>query len=405
LINTKNFSIIIPAYNEENAIESIIKRCFEAKENIISKTDINDIEIIVVSDGSTDATAEIAKKFVPQIKLIAYPDNRGYGRAIKIGFESAIGDIVSFLDADGTCEPSYFADMILKLKKENADICIGSRMGPNSKMPIVRKVGNIFFRFLINLIAKSDISDAASGMRIIKKEKLPCIYPLPDGLHFTPGMSSKAVMDPELKIVEIDMAYKERQGKSKLSVVKDGFRFLKIIITTALTYKPLQVLTPLSLILFIISFLFGIALATSYLVKNEFGYINQIYYLFGTIVFGLSGIILLGIASFVDKTIASLHKNFERYKSYRIRRFLPFRTLWIISLALLLGGILLNFQLLISLRTIHSISMGWKYVFVSSFLVLLGITCFIIGVADYILNLASKRLQFLYYKKTEKKSL
>ena len=104
-------SIIIPAYNEENAIAEIIERCLRERENIVRETPVEEVEIIVVNDGSSDKTAEIAKQF-KEISLINFAKNRGYGAAIKSGFEKAEGDIVSFLDADGTCDPNILLECV-----------------------------------------------------------------------------------------------------------------------------------------------------------------------------------------------------------------------------------------------------------------------------------------------------
>ena len=232
-------SIIIPAYNEEDAIANIIERCLKERDTIVRETPVERVEIIVVNDGSHDKTPEIARQF-NEISLISYAKNRGYGAAIKAGFEKATGTIVSFLDADGTCDPNYFVGMCNTLIAEDADIVIGSRMTPESKMPKVRRIGNLLYVALINLLGDTKITDSASGMRVIKKSSLEKIYPLPDGLHFTPSMSCRAVMDENIKILEIPMRYEERVGESKLGVIRDGIRFLKTIIDIALTYEPFK---------------------------------------------------------------------------------------------------------------------------------------------------------------------
>ncbi len=97
-------SIVIPAYNEEDAIGDIVDRCISEKSNIIKKTPVEGIEIIVVNDGSKDKTGEIIKGYSKEVKLITFERNRGYGAALKAGFEEASGDLVSFLDADGLCK-------------------------------------------------------------------------------------------------------------------------------------------------------------------------------------------------------------------------------------------------------------------------------------------------------------
>ena len=117
-------TIVIPALNEEQAIGSIIERCLAAREGIIARSPVDKIEIIVVSDGSTDRTVQIASTF-DEIKLIVFPENRGYGAAIKEGFESSSGDLVGFLDADGTCDPDMFTELCSALVAKGASVDSG----------------------------------------------------------------------------------------------------------------------------------------------------------------------------------------------------------------------------------------------------------------------------------------
>lgn len=234
------FSIVIPALNEEKAVQSILKRSLAAAEGSLKSAGlgIDKVEVILVNDGSRDATAKLARE-ISGVTVIDHPHNKGYGAAIKTGFEAAAGEWLGFLDADGTCDPEFFVELLHLAKRENLDIACGSRMHSTSRMPPVRILGNWLFRTLVNLIAGSSVTDVASGMRIMKRASLDKIYPLPDGLNFTPAMSVRAILDPGLRIGELPMPYEERVGRSKLSVVKDGFRFLGIILDTAITYRPL----------------------------------------------------------------------------------------------------------------------------------------------------------------------
>ena len=100
-------TIVIPALNEEEAIENTIIQCQAIVGEIIVKTKIAEVQIIVVSDGSTDNTVEITKR-ISGIELIIFEKNKGYGAAIKAGWELGQGDYLAFLDADGTCDPKYF---------------------------------------------------------------------------------------------------------------------------------------------------------------------------------------------------------------------------------------------------------------------------------------------------------
>ena len=221
-------NIVIPALNEEDAIASIIERSLAARHTIIQDSPVIDVEIIVVNDGSTDRTAEIAARY-DDVRLISFEKNRGYGAAIKRGFAESSGEIVGFLDADGTCDPVFFATLCRALLEERAAIALGSRLGPDSQMPRVRRLGNRVYALILSALSNRVVTDTASGMRVIRREMLRHLYPLPDGLNFTPAMSARALMDNRLKIVECPMAYKERIGESKLHVVKDGMRFLRTI--------------------------------------------------------------------------------------------------------------------------------------------------------------------------------
>ena len=98
--------IAIPALNEEDSIQSIITRSLAARSHILSHSPVTQVDITVVSDGSTDRTVEFASKFADQIHLIVFERNRGYGAAIKEAWEQSDADLLGFLDADGTCSTS-----------------------------------------------------------------------------------------------------------------------------------------------------------------------------------------------------------------------------------------------------------------------------------------------------------
>ena len=232
-------TIVIPALNEEESIGTTMRRCLDARQHIRHAGHVEQVEIIVVSDGSTDRTAEIAETIAAQeamVRVIVFPKNRGYGAAIKEGFRTGSGELVAFLDADGTCDPNCFAEMCRVLQKQDAAIVLGSRMGAGNQMPKVRRLGNHMYALLLGFLSGKAVSDTASGMRVIRRASLGDLYPLPDGLHFTPAMSARAVMG-ELRIVEVPMPYAERVGESKLKVFRDGIRFLLAIGDAMLLYR------------------------------------------------------------------------------------------------------------------------------------------------------------------------
>jgi hypothetical protein len=233
-------SIVIPALNEKDGVAAVIRRVLDL-ESELQVAGIDQLELIIVDDGSHDGTAAVVSSF-PTVRLIQHSVNRGYGAAIKTGFNQARGEFLAFLDADGTYPPEYFADLFRIALRENADVVVGSRRsGGASQMPLVRRVGNLLLSSLVSLIGNHRVADPASGMRLLRRSALPRLYPLPDGLNFTPVMSTRSVHEG-LKVVEFPISYKERVGRSKLSVVRDGTRFLKTILWTSLEYNPVRVL-------------------------------------------------------------------------------------------------------------------------------------------------------------------
>lgn len=237
-------SVVIPAYNEENGISEIALRVL-AVEPALKGAGVDKLELLVVDDGSRDKTAEVASG-IPGVSLIRHPKNKGYGAALKTGFSKASGELIGFLDADGTYPPEYFPQLCQAALK-GTDLVIGSRMaGAESQMPLTRRIGNFFFATLLTLLGRQKVTDSASGMRVFKKEILEQIYPLPDGLNLTPVMSTRALHEG-IKIEEVPIPYSERVGRSKLSVIRDGRIFLQSMVWTALSYNPVRILGLLGL--------------------------------------------------------------------------------------------------------------------------------------------------------------
>lgn len=247
-------SIVIPAWNEEDGILEIMKRVNDVKAGL-KEVGVDQLELIVVDDGSDDRTASIVEAYA-HARLVRHATNRGYGAALKSGFKAANGSLLAFLDADGTYPPEYFPELC-KAAMNGADLVVGSRRsGKISEMPLVRKIGNFLWSNLVTLISNHRVIDPASGMRVFPRESLEKLYPLPDGLNFTPVMSTRAVHEG-LVINELPIPYSERQGDSKLSVVHDGIRFLQTILWTAMNYNPVRIFGAIGVGLIGISLLIG----------------------------------------------------------------------------------------------------------------------------------------------------
>ena len=183
----------------------------------------------------------------PQVRLIRHAGNRGYGAALKTGFAAAQYSLIGFLDADATYPPEEFPQLCRAVLVDGADLVIGSRMaGADSEMPKVRRLGNAFFANLLSLIGRTPVSDSASGMRVFRRDVLDLLSPLPDGLNLTPVMSTRAVHEG-ISVAERPIRYRERVGESKLSVTRDGLRFLTTMVSTALAYNPVRIFGALGL--------------------------------------------------------------------------------------------------------------------------------------------------------------
>ena len=232
-------SVVIPALNEEDGIAEIVDRVLAIAPEL-AEVGVANLELLVVDDGSQDRTPEIVRSYA-DVRLLQHEANKGYGAALKTGFAVAEGQLLAFLDADGTYPPERFPALCTEALN-GGDLVVGSRRsGADSHMPVMRKIGNFIWSNLITILGGAQVTDPASGMRVFKREVLERLYPLPDGLNLTPIMSTRAIHEG-VKLVEVPIPYAERLGRSKLSVVRDGSLFLSSIIWTILTYNPVRIL-------------------------------------------------------------------------------------------------------------------------------------------------------------------
>jgi len=383
-------SVVIPAYNEEQGIKEISERVLKIIDGL-KQVGVDALELIVVDDGSSDKTAQIAAG-IKGVCLIEHEQNRGYGAALKTGFKHSKGELISFLDADGTYPPEYFPQLC-DAALNGAGLVIGSRMqGTDSQMPFTRRVGNFFFANLLTLIGSQKVTDSASGMRVFKREILEKLYPLPDGLNLTPVMSTRALHEG-IDICEVPIPYSERVGRSKLSVVNDGSLFLKSIIWTALSYNPGRILGALGILGFLVTLAVGIGIVVARLqgvtTIGPWGvaalFLAVISAVGGLSVFSLGVLFNYLVSLFYDKPVKQ-----ELSKQPIIRPSLDRHFGWIGVLVLLVGFVIASISLLLGIRG-WDVARLWLYFLGSAMFILLGIQLIVFWVLMRVLEELSQR--------------
>jgi glycosyltransferase involved in cell wall biosynthesis len=377
-----SLSVIIPALNEERGILDIVERVLTTHAALMT-VGVAALEVIVVDDGSRDATPMVVQSLVDLaaarpggavVRLIRHPHNRGYGAALKTGLAQAEGSLIAFLDADGTYPPEYFPELCRRALA-GADVVIGSRMsGAKSEMPRMRRIGNVLFAGLITLLGDQRVRDSASGMRVIRRERLPSLYPLPNGLNFTPIMSLRAIQEG-LRLVEVPIPYRERVGQSKLSVVRDGLRYTQSILWTALGYNPVRVLGTAG----VAGMGFALAVAVGLFVSRLRGITTlgpwDVVALFAAMVTGVAGVSLFALGATFNYLVSLFRKQPVRMGLFGKPIFNPPLDQHFGWMGLTVGGVgvILSIGTLILGVQGWAIERLWLYLVGSALLMLVGL--------------------------------
>jgi len=338
----------------------------------LARSGVRELEIIVVDDGSSDKTAELASAF-PFVRVIRHATNRGYGAALKTGFRAANHDWLAFLDADGTYPPGQLARLCRAAQGGDVDLIIGSRMsGEPTEMPRVRRLGNLLFAALLSVITNQRVSDAASGMRLFHRGLLALCAPLPDGLHFTPAMSTVAIHE-NLRVREVPIPYKERAGSSKLGVVRDGWRFCWAIVWHTMLYNPLRISALVGLLFLAVAVGTGLAPVVFYLQHRS---LEEwfIYRFFVVLLCSVAGITVLSFGLAINAAIYLFDPRPIR-QGVRVRPTRsspPVRAIGVAGVAIALLGGALYVPATLEYLTTLTITRHWSYLAVGTTLVLVG---------------------------------
>ena len=227
-------SVIIPCYNERDNIEKIVRKVLE--------TPLQNVEIIVVDDKSTDGTREILERVICPLvaRIIYHEQNKGKGAALRTGVQHATGDIVIVQDADMEYDPLEYPKVVLPIATGECNVCYGSRFlknkggGGGNKGYFANRVANRFLTAVFNVCMKTQLTDMETCYKAFRRELIQSIEIQENRFGFEPEITAKVIHRGE-RIKEVSISYYPRtvrQGK-KIGF-KDGLRAIYCIFKYAL---------------------------------------------------------------------------------------------------------------------------------------------------------------------------
>lgn len=268
--------ITIPAYNEEKTIEEVIRR---VPKDLAGKT-----RVVVVNDGSTDRTEEVARGAGAEV--ITFRRNRGLAEAFRKGIKYAISvnaDVIVNIDADDQYEPKEIKKLIEPIIKGQADLVLGSRFkGYIESMPLLKRFGNVAFTSLLKFLTKEPISDAQTGFRAFTREVAEMID-IYGQYTYTQQMILQASYH-RFKIVEVPIKfYARKDGESKLmrSPMHFAYKALEILLLTTAIYYPLKFFGIMGVFLIIFGAFFGVTFVQWNVLSSLIISIGILFILFG----------------------------------------------------------------------------------------------------------------------------
>ena len=257
-------SIIIPCYNEKNAIRDTI----ESIRSVIHNSKMNDVEIICVNDGSTDGSEHVLNALAREhqtgdLLVVHHNRNQGYGAALKTGIRRSQKTYICITDADGTYPNERIPDLIDQITKHDLDMVVGARVGPNVDYSKIRSIPKMILVPWVSFLCGTDVPDMNSGLRIFRRDRsLDFLKLLPDGFSFTTTITI-CLLRNRYAVEFTPISYAKRIGKSHIKPVRDTLRFTQLILRTGMYFAPMRLLSPLIVILaalFTLSGLYDLAI-------------------------------------------------------------------------------------------------------------------------------------------------
>lgn len=294
---SREISIVLPAKNEAESLKILLPEL---------QRQYPDEEIIVVDDGSTDATVDICEQ--NEVKVISHVYSMGNGAAIKTGARNATGNILVFMDADGQHTPDDIQRLVDKINN-GFDMAVGARQ-LNSHASITRRIGNTFYNKLASWMTGHPIEDLTSGFRAARARHFKkFLYLLPNKFSY-PTTSTMAFFRSGLPVGYVSIKAMNRTGerKSHIRLLHDGFRFFIIIIKIGALFSPMRFFLPISGVLFFAGLSYY---AYTYFAWGRLTNMSAILFLSALLTF------LIGI---VSEQISALHyKDIEETKRRTVR--------------------------------------------------------------------------------------
>lgn len=279
-----SLSVILPCCNEAASLRNLLPALLRLYPQA---------EIIVVDDGSTDDSVQIAEQ--AGARVIRHPYNQGNGAAIKSGARAAMGEILVFMDADSQHDPSNIGKLLDKLS-EGYDMVVGARAA-ESQASVGRLLANSFYNTFASTVVGHPIADLTSGFRVVRAEKFKeFIYLLPNGFSY-PTTITMAFFRAGYTVAYLPIVVHKRLGKSHIKPLKDGIRFLIIIFKIGVLYSPLKLFGPLSVLFFILGSLYY---SYTYLHDGRFTNMGTLLFMTSLLVF-LIGLVSEQITSLLYK--------------------------------------------------------------------------------------------------------